>query len=121
MLIKIYLNYKTAGSNFQFVFQGQFKRKDDEISPYALSTLWLSKVKVPGIDLPDDELWQMDEREVMTFDDYEKIVETGYGPWVEDFMKNRIGDPLPKMLPYIQSSPETLQRHSKRTGTDASQ
>lgn len=26
------------------------------ISPYALSTLWLSKVKVPGIDLPDDEL-----------------------------------------------------------------
>lgn len=26
MLIKIYLNYKAAGSNFQFVFQGQFKR-----------------------------------------------------------------------------------------------
>ncbi|MGI6007139.1 MAG: uroporphyrinogen decarboxylase family protein [Ruminococcus sp.] len=80
------------------------------MSPYSLSMLWLSKVKVPGIDLPDDELWQVDEQEVMTFDDYEKIIEMGYGPWLEDFLKNRIGDPMPKMQPYLKSFPETLQR-----------
>lgn len=80
------------------------------ISPYALSTLWLSKVRVPGQELPEDELWQVDEQELMTVEDYETIIKNGYGPWLEDFLKNRAGDPLPKMQPFIQSSPETFRR-----------
>ncbi|MCI8672907.1 MAG: uroporphyrinogen-III decarboxylase [Lachnospiraceae bacterium] len=80
------------------------------ISPFALSTLWLSNVRVPGLDLPEDELWQVDEQELMTEEDYETIVKIGYGPWLEDFLKNRAGDPLPKMQPFIQSSPETFRR-----------
>jgi len=32
----------------------------------ALSRMWLSRVAVPGRDLPEDSLWQVDEAEVMT-------------------------------------------------------
>ncbi|MDO5410240.1 MAG: uroporphyrinogen decarboxylase family protein [Lachnospiraceae bacterium] len=80
------------------------------MNPHALSTLWLSKVKVPGENLPDDELWQVDEQELMKFEDYEKIIKMGYGPWVDDFMKNRLDDPVSKMQSFIQSSPETFRR-----------
>lgn len=44
---------------------------------YGLPSVWLSEVKVPGVDLPDDELWQLFEKEQMQFEDYEKIVEQG--------------------------------------------
>lgn len=66
------------------------------ITPYSLPTLWLADVKVPGVELPDDELWQMDERERMTIDDYQAIIDNGYGPWRDAFMKERINNPLGK-------------------------
>lgn len=78
--------------------------------PHGLTTLWLSKVHVPGEDLPDDELWQVDEREVIKFEDYEKIIKMGYGPWVMEVMQDRLGDPLRKMQNYIQSEPITARR-----------
>lgn len=80
------------------------------ISPYGLSTLWLSQVKVPGVELPDDELWQIDEQELMKFEDYEKIIKMGYGPWVENFMKNNLGDPVSKMKPFLDYNPESFRR-----------
>ena len=83
------------------------------ISPYALCTLWLSQVRIPGIDIPDDELWQMDEQEIMTVEDYEKIVQMGYAPWLDDFLKTRLDDPVKKMQPFIQSQPETFRRVSQ--------
>ena len=53
---------------------------------YDVSTLpaqWLSRVKVPGRELPDDELWQVDEAELMTLEDYDEIVTEGFGPWLQ--------------------------------------
>jgi hypothetical protein len=32
------------------------------MTPYTLPMLWLAEVKAPGIDLPDDELWQVHEQ-----------------------------------------------------------
>jgi uroporphyrinogen-III decarboxylase len=51
-----------------------------------LSTLWLSKVLLPGKDLPDDALWQVVERETMTVDDYDTIARDGWQPFVESFL-----------------------------------
>ena len=80
------------------------------ISPYLLCNQWLSQVRVPGIELPDDELWQMDEKELMTFDDYEKIIKIGYEDWLKDFMLNRLDDPNAKALPFFQHMPGTVNR-----------
>jgi hypothetical protein len=53
----------------------------------ALSTIWLSKVKWPGRDLPEDELWQVEERELMTPADYDAIIADGWGPWLGGFIE----------------------------------
>lgn len=43
-----------------------------------LTTLWLSKVKMPGRELPDDSLWQVDEKKIMEDSDYDLAIEKGY-------------------------------------------
>lgn len=86
------------------------------MSPYLLPTLWLSEVKVPGADLPDDELWQIHEKEKMTLDDYQEIIDHGYGPWVEKFLRERIGDPLSKAGPYFAYAPVSIQRMAEEAG-----
>ena len=32
------------------------------MSPYVLPGMWLSQVSVPGVELPDNELWQIREQ-----------------------------------------------------------
>ena len=78
--------------------------------PYGLVTLWLSPVKVPGKELPEDELWQMDEQEIVTYEDYVTILKEGFGPWVQRVMKERLGDPVGQMGPYLQYQPITVRR-----------
>ncbi len=53
----------------------------------ALSTIWLSKVKWPGRDLPEDELWQVEEHELMTPADYDAIIADGWGPWLGGYIE----------------------------------
>jgi uroporphyrinogen-III decarboxylase len=43
-----------------------------------LTLLWLSHVKVPGHELPEDTLWQVEEKEVMSIEDYDLIIDKGY-------------------------------------------
>jgi hypothetical protein len=50
----------------------------------ALTTLWLSRIGVPGRDLPPDSLWQAREEEIMTHADYDTIIEKG---WMAFFME----------------------------------
>ena len=56
----------------------------------SLSIMWLSRVKVPGRELPEDELWQVDEAELMTLGDYDTIVEEGFGPWLDRYYAERL-------------------------------
>jgi len=58
----------------------------------ALTSLWLSRLGVPGRDLPPDSLWQVREAEVMTTDDYDTIVEKGWTPFLMSYMP-RVIDP----------------------------
>lgn len=83
-------------------------------SAYLLQSLWLSEVKVPGIELPEDELWQLHEKEKMTFDDYEKIIKMGYEPWLKEFMAEKIGDPGPKLVPFFQANPGAVEKLEKK-------
>jgi Uroporphyrinogen-III decarboxylase len=51
-----------------------------------LSTIWLSKVLIPGRDLPDDALWQVVEKETMSVEDYDTIAQGGWQPFLESFL-----------------------------------
>ncbi|GAB4257771.1 MAG: uroporphyrinogen decarboxylase family protein [Thermoleophilia bacterium] len=83
-------------------------------SPYLLQLLWNSRVKVPGVDLPDDSLWQVEERELMTPEDYDRIIEDGYGAFLEQYYSEKLDDPLVKVAPYMESAPEAMQAWEER-------
>lgn len=61
-------------------------------TPYAgmlhvvLSMIWLSKVKVPGRELNDDSLWQIDEKANLTLEDYDFIIQNGYDEFYKKFL-----------------------------------
>jgi uroporphyrinogen-III decarboxylase len=56
----------------------------------ALSLVWLSRVAVPGRNLPEESLWQVDEAEVMSVDDYDTIIEKGWSSFRGDYMSRVI-------------------------------
>jgi len=64
-------------------------------SPYNLCYDYLSKVSVPGVDLPEDEMWQVVETELMTRDDYDRLLDLGWPEYFEEFMSERVLNDVP--------------------------
>jgi len=54
--------------------------------PVVLPSAWLSRVGWPGRDLPDDSLWQVREAEIMTVEDYDTIINKGWGAFLQEYM-----------------------------------
>jgi len=52
----------------------------------GLASLWLSRMLVPGRELPAESLWQADECEDMTAADYHLVVERGWKDYVESLL-----------------------------------
>jgi uroporphyrinogen-III decarboxylase len=46
----------------------------------------MSKVAAPGKELPSDSLWQVQEGELMTIEDYDTIINKGWGKYVNSFL-----------------------------------
>lgn len=107
---------RRAAADFCISHPGIDSIHSPTMCPYTLPVLWLSQVKVPGRELPDDELWQMLEKENMQFEDYEKIVRMGYGRWFLKFSKEYLGDPLPKALPSLLSVKKTAKYMKTEAG-----
>ena len=53
------------------------------IHPMNLTNAWLSKVLIPGIDLDDEALWQVAEKETMVIEDYDFIIDNGYEAFLQ--------------------------------------
>jgi hypothetical protein len=74
----------------------------------SLSIQWLSRVKIPARDLPEGELWQVDEAELMTLADYDAIVEEGFGPWVNRYYTERLPGTLEAFTDFAKTIPDAL-------------
>ena len=83
-------------------------------NPYLLSPMWNSRVKIPGRDLPDDSLWQVEELELMTREDYDVILEQGYEAFSARFQHERLDDPVAKLGPFMESVPGALKAWADR-------
>ena len=59
--------------------------------PGIAGSFWLSGTKLPGRDLGDDDLWQIDEKAFMTRDDYDLIITKGWKSYRDDLIFNRLG------------------------------
>lgn len=61
------------------------------VNPRMSGMTTLAKTKVPGVELKEDSLWQVDECDAMTVEDYDVIIEKGFAPWLDDYFYNRLG------------------------------
>jgi uroporphyrinogen-III decarboxylase len=52
----------------------------------VLTAAWLSRIGVPGRDLPPDSLWQVREAEVMAIEDYDFIMKNGWQAFLGSYM-----------------------------------
>lgn len=63
-------------------------------SSYAVAPIFplvfMSRIKLPGRELPDDMLWQLDEAEMMSVKDYDVILNKGWSDFKLDYLKNRL-------------------------------
>jgi hypothetical protein len=62
---------------------------------YDLCYLWMSKVKVPGIDLAQDSMYQVAEAELMKVEDYDQILRKGWPDFYRGFMEDRVLNNVP--------------------------
>jgi len=63
--------------------------------PYGLCYDFWAKVRVPGVDMAEDKMWQVVETELMTVDDYDRVLEADWPSFSETFMKERILNDVP--------------------------
>jgi hypothetical protein len=63
--------------------------------PYGLCFIFGSKIRVAGVDLPETGDWQVVEKELMTEEDYDRILEEGWPSWWARFLKDRVFDDVP--------------------------
>jgi hypothetical protein len=82
--------------------------------PYGLCYDYLSKVSVPGVDLPKDEMWQVVETELMTRDDYDLLSNLGWPDFFKKFLTERILCDVPnEYLPPHRKSPDVKKAWQK--------
>jgi hypothetical protein len=74
-----------------------------------LSTLWLSKVKMSGVELPEDNLWQVEETELMKTEDYDVIIRDGWQKFIDDFWMYRLDNLGARVGPIFAALPAAIQ------------
>lgn len=60
--------------------------------PQVLGLLWLSPVKLPGRELPENSLWQLDEQVRIVPEDYDRILQMGWGAWFGQYIGKYLGE-----------------------------
>ena len=73
--------------------------------PDVLGMVWLNPMRLPGRDLPEDTLWQMDEQVRMTREDYDRILEMGWGPWFGQYAGQHLGASAAAMQRLAEGAP----------------
>lgn len=58
--------------------------------PYSLCRGFGARVRVPGVDLPADEMWQVDEQELVGPEEYERILERGWPAFFARLLQERL-------------------------------
>lgn len=82
--------------------------------PAVLGMLWLSPVRLPGRDLPEDSLWQMDEQVRITPEDYDRIINEGWSPWFGEYIGRYLGEAAAAGQALQEAGPRWVGEYMKR-------
>ncbi|WP_411679107.1 uroporphyrinogen decarboxylase family protein [Clostridium thailandense] len=58
--------------------------------PPILGSFFLSDMKLPGRELKENDIWQIDEKGIMTVKDYDTIIDKGWNYFLNDCFINRL-------------------------------
>ena len=83
-------------------------------APAVLGMLWLAPMKLPGRDLPEDSLWQMDEQVRIQPEDYDRILEIGWGPWFGQYIGKYLGEAAAAGQALQEAGPRWAGEYMKR-------
>jgi uroporphyrinogen-III decarboxylase len=78
-------------------------------TPLLFPLIFLCKVKIPGRELPENALWQLDEQELMTVDDYDVIIEKGWSNFQQKFLVERLNYPLEAVMEQLANTPQFVK------------
>ncbi|WP_094603112.1 hypothetical protein SPSIL_051960 [Sporomusa silvacetica DSM 10669] len=86
---------------------------DGTTNPVAFGAImplvYMAKVKLPGVELPDNVMWQLQEQEMMTVEDYDTILNKGWTPFMMDYLQNRLNIPLDKLFAELAETPQMIK------------
>ncbi|MCR4436366.1 MAG: uroporphyrinogen decarboxylase family protein [Clostridiales bacterium] len=71
-----------------------------------MGAFFFSKMKLPGRELGENVLWQFDEQELMSTEDYDTILKGGFRAFAEDFYVNRLHIDFEKLAPVFEVGPQ---------------
>ncbi|MCX7173868.1 MAG: hypothetical protein NT159_08075 [Proteobacteria bacterium] len=84
--------------------------------PVHLTNQWLSRIDIPGRELPDGDIWQVHEEAVMSVADYDMIIDKGW-PAFLDYIYPKVHKPdlLAKHNAWMQENyADTGRRYHER-------
>jgi hypothetical protein len=70
---------------------------------------FMSRVKLPGRELADDMLWQIDEAEMMKPEDYDTIINKGWSSFMPGYLKDRLGVNVPEIEKALAYAPQAIK------------
>jgi hypothetical protein len=83
-------------------------------APDVLGMLWLAPMKLPGRDLPEHSQWQMDEQVRIQPEDYDKILEIGWGPWFGQYIGKYLGSAVAAAQALQEAGPRWIMEYMRR-------
>ena len=82
--------------------------------PKLRGMIWLTPVQLPGKDLPEDSLWQMDEQVRIQREDYDRVLELGWSPWLAGYVDRYLQEEAVAARAIIQAGPRWAGECMKR-------
>ncbi|MCR4436472.1 MAG: uroporphyrinogen decarboxylase family protein [Clostridiales bacterium] len=78
--------------------------------PPSMGLFFLADIKVPGRDLPDNMIWQIDEKNPMTEEDYDTIIDKGWNYYFGEVTKKHLAGGVKEMEYFGQIAPGITQK-----------
>ena len=83
-------------------------------TPEVAGLLWLSPLKLPGRDLPEDSMWQVDEQVRVLPEDYDRILEMGWSSWFGQYIDKYLGASVVAAQALGEAAPRWIPEYTKR-------
>jgi hypothetical protein len=72
--------------------------------------MFFTRMKLPGRELSDNTMWQIDEQELMTIADYDTIVNKGWKSFSADYLKKRLAVDVDELYAKMADLPGFTKR-----------